>query len=937
MTFICKKSILSIFLIFWLQQTYSLVRKVPLRAFINTSELDNTTAAIIQEMLRLAEFWFNMEEKNTIDVALGVRYLPAMHSTTLLWHLADFVCDELKIGFMIMLAGSSPVSFGLYSSLAKRVKIPLIDWETSDLSSDSSSAFTASVRPPADELLVDYIKIKQWHEIIYLHDGANAERSLTSIYKYLEKNNPIYNLQINSYRIPEDEEYFREFLNNFHMQNFNFLDSRSLNVVVDISNSYRIRAFLQSLKESILVKKQYNYVFANFELDENDLDAFHYTLINITAFLMCDRYNQRLNKERKMFVHHYGNRSVMDDVSIPMSALFAHDALLVASNAIDIVLKKYGRDLFANAFSQNQLYNAGQPGIQCRRDLQHATSHLMPFEFGDKIIEAIREVKLNETDGTLTGQIQFTKSLSRTNFSAKVVEINPSGRSLYSVRNMYDWRQGVGFMMNAESKPNLLREEAITRLHHRPNRLHIVTVLVKPFVMLKRTVPGEPAHVGNDRFEGYCIDLIKLLAMNISGFDSYEIFIAEGNKYGQRQDDGSWDGMIGYLLNEASDVAVAPLTINQARERVVDFSKPFMTTGISIMIKKPEKQEFNVFSFMQPLGTNIWFLILCSYAGVSLTIFLVSSFSPYETRTEAELPTQLSLYNSLWFTLSSFMQQGTDILPRAPSGRIASSAWWFFTLIIVSSYTANLAAFLTLEKMTPPIESVDDLAAQKRILYGIVKGGSTEEFFKESAVPIYKKMWSFMYDTYTQQLRAQQHPNTSDTVMANTYAEGIDKVRRSKGQYAFLLEETANEYENTRKPCDTMKVGANLNSLGYGVATKIGNSLRESINFAILYLHEKGELKRLENKWWYDRGQCDQGMSMSPEGGNSASLTLSKVAGIFYILCGGMVLSMATAFAEFLYRCKLERYEATRKNHLQRKALRSGSDHSQKRSRSAEL
>lgn len=47
-----------------------------------------------------------------------------------------------------------------------------------------------------------------------------------------------------------------------------------------------------------------------------------------------------------------------------------------------------------------------------------------------------------------------------------------------------------------------------------------------------------------------------------------------------------------------------------------------------------------------------------------------------------------------------------------------------------------------------------------------------------------------------------------------------------QGQYAFLLEETANEYENTRKPCDTMKVGANLNSLGYGVATKIGNPLR---------------------------------------------------------------------------------------------------------------
>lgn len=29
------------------------------------------------------------------------------------------------------------------------------------------------------------------------------------------------------------------------------------------------------------------------ELDESDLDAFHYTLINFTAFLMCDKYSQR--------------------------------------------------------------------------------------------------------------------------------------------------------------------------------------------------------------------------------------------------------------------------------------------------------------------------------------------------------------------------------------------------------------------------------------------------------------------------------------------------------------------------------------------------------------------------------------------------------------------------------------------------------------------
>jgi hypothetical protein len=67
---------------------------------------------------------------------------------------------------------------------------------------------------------------------------------------------------------------------------------------------------------------------------------------------------------------------------------------------------------------------------------------------------------------------------------------------------------------------------------------------------------------------------------------------------------------------------------------------------------------------------------------------------------------------------------------RSVSGRIVGSAWWFFTLIIISSYTANLAAFLTVERMLTPIESADDLAKQRDIQYGTLKGGSTEDFFR---------------------------------------------------------------------------------------------------------------------------------------------------------------------------------------------------------------
>ena len=49
---------------------------------------------------------------------------------------------------------------------------------------------------------------------------------------------------------------------------------------------------------------------------------------------------------------------------------------------------------------------------------------------------------------------------------------------------------------------------------------------------------------------------------------------------------------------------------------------------------------------------------------------------------------------------------------------------------------------------------------------------------------------------------------------------------KSKGKYSFLLESTMNDFYNQRKPCNTMKVGDNLDSKGYGVATPLHSKLR---------------------------------------------------------------------------------------------------------------
>lgn len=76
-------------------------------------------------------------------------------------------------------------------------------------------------------------------------------------------------------------------------------------------------------------------------------------------------------------------------------------------------------------------------------------------------------------------------------------------------------------------------------------------------------------------------------------------------------------------LQEA-DMAIAPLTITSERERVIDFSKPFLSLGISIMIKKPVKQKPGMLTFLSPLSKEIWVCVIFSYIGVSIVLFIVS-------------------------------------------------------------------------------------------------------------------------------------------------------------------------------------------------------------------------------------------------------------------------------------------------------------------------
>ncbi|XP_030001053.1 glutamate receptor 1a isoform X3 [Sphaeramia orbicularis] len=744
---------------------------------------------------------------------------------------------------------------------------------------ETANQFVIQLRPELQDALVGVIEHYGWTKFVYMY---SSDSGLSVLQKVLdtaaEKNWLVTSVNVETMTEASFLKVFQD------------LDKRKEGQIIIDCETERLTGILKKIVEQGKNAKSYHYILANLGFLDIDLTDLRKGGANITGFQLVNNSEPSVSRVVQQWMEFDNKDSKMPKTGLKYTGALTYDGVKVMSTAF--------QNLRRQRIDISRRGNAGE----C------LANPPAPWGQGIDIQRALQQVRI---DG-LTGHIQFNEKGRRTNYTVSVMELAPSGP-----KKVGYWNEDEKYVTTASSM------RGINDTYGLQNRTYIVTtILESPYVMLKK---NHEQLVGNDKYEGYIVELAAEIAKHV-GYQ-YKLKIVSDGKYGARDPETKmWNGMVGELVYGKADVAVAPLTITLVREEVIDFSKPFMSLGISIMIKKPTKSKPGVFSFLDPLAYEIWMCIVFAYIGVSVVLFLVSRFSPYEWHAEdyeeggePQTPTQPSasngvqqtqtppqqntnqqspeqtnefgIFNSLWFSLGAFMQQGCDISPRSLSGRIVGGVWWFFTLIIISSYTANLAAFLTVERMVSPIESAEDLAKQTEIAYGTLDAGSTKEFFRRSKIAVFEKMWSYM-------------KAADPSVFVKTTDEGVMRVRKSKGKYAYLLESTMNEYIEQRKPCDTMKVGGNLDSKGYGIATPKGSPLRNPVNLAVLKLNEQGLLDKLKNKWWYDKGECGSGGGDSKD--KTSALSLSNVAGVFYILIGGLGLAMLVALVEFCYKSRTE-------------------------------
>ncbi|XP_053971522.1 glutamate receptor 1 isoform X2 [Hylaeus anthracinus] len=819
------------------------------------------------------------------------------------YKLSRLICSQFSRGVFSMLGSVSPDSFDTLHSYSNTFQMPFVTpWFPEKVLTPSSRLldFAISMRPDYHRAIIDTVRYYGWKKIIYLYDSHDGLLRLQQIYQGLKPGNESF--QVETVKRIQNMSEAIDFLRS--LEELNRWSNKY--VVLDCPTDMAKDIVVSHVRDVALGKRTYHYLLSGLIMDDRwESEVIEYGAINITGFRIVDATRPYV-KDFLTAWHGLDPAGFQGAgrESISAQAALMYDAVFVLVEAFNKFLRKKP--------DRSNVRRTGVPGSSQitngtrSLDCNNSGGWVTQFDFGEKISRLLRKV---EIEG-LTGEIRFNDDGRRHNYTLHVVEMTVNSAMV----KVAEWTDEAGFQAIAAKYIRLRPHTEIEK-----NKTYIVTTIVEePYIMKKKSDTGEPL-VGNDSYEGYCKDLADLIAKKLG--ITYELRIVKDGKYGMENQNvpGAWDGMVGELIRKEADIAIAPMTITSERERVIDFSKPFMSLGISIMIKKPIKQKPGVFSFLNPLSKEIWVCVIFSYIGVSIVLFTVSRFSPYEWRVltlssgadpagrndptlqhphasqgSPHMPTSsmandFSIINSLWFALAAFMQQGCDISPRSISGRIVGSVWWFFTLILISSYTANLAAFLTVERMVAPINSPEDLASQTEVQYGTLSHGSTFDFFRKSQINLYSKMWEFM--------------NSRKHVFVKTYDEGIRRVRTRKGKYALLIESPKNEYINEREPCDTMKVGRNLDAKGFGVATPLGSPLRDPINLAVLSLKENGELTKLVNRWWYDRTECRHG---DKQDASRNELSLSNVAGIFYILIGGLLLALAVALLEFCYKSHTE-------------------------------
>uniref|UniRef100_A0A8C7GX14 Glutamate receptor n=1 Tax=Oncorhynchus kisutch TaxID=8019 RepID=A0A8C7GX14_ONCKI len=379
---------------------------------------------------------------------------------------------------------------------------------------------------------------------------------------------------------------------------------------------------------------------------------------------------------------------------------------------------------------------------------------------------------------------------------------------------------------------------------------------------------------------GYVIDLLEKLSEDL--MFTFDLYIVGDGKYGAMSSTGSWSGLVGDLLSGTADMAVTSFSINSARSRVIDFTSPFYSTSLGILVRSQDTSA--------PIGAFMWPLHWSMWVGIFVTLHLTALFltvyewnSPFGMTPHGRNRLRVFSYSSA-LNLCYAILFGRTVATKTPkcwTSRFLMNLWAIFCLLVLSSYTANLAAVMVGEKTFEQVSGIHDEKLHhpsRGFRFGTVRESSAEDYMRKS--------FSAMHDY----MRRYNQPTTPD---------GVDMLKTDPPLLdAFIMDKALLDYEvSIDAECKLATVGKPFAIEGYGIGVAQGSPLTANVSEFISRYKSEGYMDILHEKW-YKVVPCGKRVFTNTE---NLSMGIDHFSGLFVMLCVGVVGAIFTLAAEHTF------------------------------------
>ena len=279
--------------------------------------------------------------------------------------------------------------------------------------------------------------------------------------------------------------------------------------------------------------------------------------------------------------------------------------------------------------------------------------------------------------------------------------------------------------------------------------------------------------------------------------------VAERLDLDYRFEESSLADMVDGVADGRFDASIAALTITRAREREVDFSHPFHTTGYAIVVPRDASDwtQMTKRLFSLDFFRAIALLVL-------LLTFVGFCFWLAERRKNAAefRPGLAGLGDGFWFSAVTMTTTGYgDMAPRTFAGRLVGLVWMFSALIITSTFIGMIASSLTAERLALRVEGPSDLAA---LVTGSVGGSASDDWLASRGLG---------FEPYA------------------SVDDGLDALERGDID-AFVYDRPLLQYLLRHSRGDALQlVPGEFGRQDYGIALPPGSPLREPLNRVLLH------------------------------------------------------------------------------------------------------